>query len=67
MDDLTHIDKSIRELLDSDISSNALSRKADMALSAVSRMRSGKIDIENVRWHNIKKLYSIAKQQDGRQ
>lgn len=62
MDDLKHIDNVIRELLDSDISSNALSRKADMALSAVSRMRSGKIDLENVRWHNIKKLYETAQQ-----
>lgn len=63
MDDLKHIDNVIRELLDSDISSNALSRKADMALSAVSRMRSGKIDLENVRWHNIKKLYETAQQE----
>lgn len=63
MDDLKHIDSVIRELLDSDISSNALSRKADMALSAVSRMRSGKIDLENVRWHNIKKLYETAQQE----
>lgn len=64
--DLKHIERDIKALLDSDISTNALSRKSDMALSAISRLRSGKIDLQNVRWHNIQKLHRAAvERKDG--
>jgi len=54
------VEKSIIELLESGISSNQLSRSADVSLSAISRVRSGQIDLQNMRWHTIKRLYEFA-------
>ena len=54
------VEKSIINLLKSDISSNQLSRSADISLSVISRIRSGQIDLQNMRWHTIKRLYEYA-------
>ena len=54
------VEKSIINLLESDISSNQLSRSADISLSVISRIRSGQIDLQNMRWHTIKRLYEYT-------
>lgn len=59
------VEKSIIELLESNISSNKISRSADVSLSAISRIRSGNIDLQNMRWHTIKRLYEFATHSKG--
>ena len=56
------MEKSIIELLNSDVSTNQISRKADINLSIVSKLRNDKIDLQNVKWFNIKNLYNYSQE-----
>lgn len=60
MDKLDEVEKEIKELLASDLSTNVISRSADINLSIVSRMRNDKIDLQNVKLFNIKNLYRLS-------
>lgn len=58
VDALAHIDNKIKELLASDKGTREISRASEIPLSTVSKIRNGVIDIDNVSYHNIKRLYS---------
>jgi len=58
MNKAQEVESEIKALLSSDVSSNELSRKADISLSTVSRLRSGKMSLDNITLNNVKKLYS---------
>lgn len=56
------MEKEISELLKSNVSTNTISRSADINLSIVSRLRNDKIDLQNVKWFNIKNLYHLSQE-----
>lgn len=60
MNKAQEVESEIKALLSSDVSSNELSRKADISLSTVSRLRSGKMSLDNVTLTNVKKLYKAV-------
>ena len=58
--DVFDLEKQIQRLLDSDISTNQLSRKADISMSTISKIRNGKSKLENTSFLNIKRLAVAA-------
>lgn len=60
MNKAQEVESEIKALLSADVSSNELSRKADISLSSVSRLRSGKMSLDNVTLANVKKLYKAV-------
>ena len=58
--DVFDLEKQIQRLLDSDISTNQLSRKADISMSTISKIRNGKAKLENTSFLNIKRLAVTA-------
>lgn len=61
MDDaLTNIDNRIKTLLSSDKGTREISRASEIPLSTVSKIRNGHIELDNVSYHNIKRLYNAC-------
>ncbi|UBH21890.1 helix-turn-helix transcriptional regulator [Macrococcus armenti] len=64
MNKAQEVENEIKALLASDVSSNELSRKADISLSTVSRLRNGKMELGNITLTNAKKLYKAVDELD---
>ena len=57
------ITSAIEELINSDVSTNQIARETILNIATVSRLRNGKIEIDNMTWQNIRALYKYAHQQ----
>lgn len=60
MNEIEKVESDIKALLSSGASSNKISRSTGVTLSTISRIRSGKVDIDNVSFTNIKRLYQAT-------
>lgn len=60
MDAIKKVESDIKALLSGGASSNEISRSSGVTLSTISRIRSGKVDIDNVSFTNIKRLYEAT-------
>ena len=63
MEHTKNITKAIEELITSDVSTNQIARETILNIATVSRLRNGKIEIDNMTWQNIRALYTYAHQQ----
>lgn len=63
MEHTKNITKAIEELIASDVSTNQIARETILNIATVSRLRNGKIEIDNMTWQNIRALYKYAHQQ----
>lgn len=63
MEQTKNITKDIEELIASDVSTNQIARETILNIATVSRLRNGKIEIDNMTWQNIRALYTYAHQQ----
>lgn len=60
MDEIKKVETDIKSLLSGGASSNEISRNSGVTLSTISRIRSGKVDLDNVSFTNIKRLYEAT-------
>ena len=63
MEHTKNITKAIEELIASDVSTNQIARETILNIATVSRLRNGKIEVDNMTWQNIRALYKYAHQQ----
>ena len=63
MEQTKNITKAIEELIASDVSTNQIARETILNIATVSRLRNGKIEVDNMTWQNIRALYKYAHQQ----
>lgn len=63
MEQTKNITKAIEELIASDVSTNQIARETILNIATVSRLRNGKIEVDNMTWQNIRALYEYAHQQ----
>ena len=63
MEQTKNITTAIEELITSDVSTNQIARETILNIATVSRLRNGKIEIDNMTWQNIRALYKYAHQQ----
>lgn len=63
MEHTKNITKAIEELIASDVSTNQIARETILNIATVSRLRNGKIEVDNMTWQNIRALYTYAHQQ----
>jgi len=63
MEQTKNITNAIEELITSDVSTNQIARETILNIATVSRLRNGKIEIDNMTWQNIRALYKYAHQQ----
>ena len=63
MEQTKNITKAIEELINSDVSTNQIARETILNIATVSRLRNGKIEVDNMTWQNIRALYKYAHQQ----
>lgn len=59
MDEMKKVEQRIYDVINSNLSANELSLRSGVALSQISRIRSGKIDIDNIRLKTVKKLCDV--------
>jgi len=63
MEQTKNITNAIEELITSDVSTNQIARETILNIATVSRLRNGKIEVDNMTWQNIRALYKYAHQQ----
>ena len=57
----------VKQLLESDISNHQLAKETGVSRSTISRMRNGYIQLDNMCFKNVEKLYEYAiKQTESR-
>ncbi|WP_262994099.1 DNA-binding protein [Macrococcus capreoli] len=57
MNAIEQVEHEIKTLLSGETSSNEISRESGVTLSTISRLRSGKVALDNVSFTNVKRLY----------
>ena len=63
MEQTKNITTAIEDLINSEVSTNQIARETILNIATVSRLRNGKIEIDNMTWQNIRALYKYAHQQ----
>lgn len=59
MNDMDKVEQRLHDVINSQLSANELSLRSGVALSQISRIRTGKIDIDNIRLQTVRKLYDV--------
>lgn len=60
MNDLKTIDKRINDVVNSNMPARQLSKVSGVPYSTISRIRTGHIELDNVSYTNIKRLYNAS-------
>lgn len=62
-EEVKHIEDSLIQLIESGITGYQVAKHTGISESQMSRLRSGKIELDNLRWITIKKLMEFTKKE----